>query len=416
MSVQGPFYGGIRYGSHGEACAARRADYAALIALGLNYTHSAHLVGVSKRTGKVWRNGRTRTSGRNEQPSLPTGKDWYRRFLCELNDDTHPRYLSFDQRLQISRLRQQGLSMRQIAQHLDVSASTISRELDRNKLDASGTYNPCTAQRATTERRKRARARKCDQPQLWDQILARLRKRWSPEQIAADLRRCFPDNPGMNPCTETIYQAIYIQAKGQLGKELKTLMRQGRTRRKPAALARSPRTRFRDPMIMISQRPASVEDRTIPGHWEGDLIIGANGKSAIGTLVERSTRYAVLLHLPTSHTALALNEAIIRKMSRFPADIARSLTWDQGSEMAHHQHIADALDIDVYFCDPHSPWQRGSNENTNGLLRQYFPKSTDLSIWSQDHLDAVAQELNDRPRKTLDWDTPATRMQHLLTH
>lgn len=340
MTIDGLFYGGVQYRSHGEALAARRADYAGLIQLGINYTRSAHLVGVSKRTGKVWRNGRTRATGRNEAPSLPTGKSCYRRILCDLEDNIHPRYLSFEQRLRIGQLHQEGLSIREIARRLNRSPSTISRELRRNSFQQSGLYNPCTAQRASIQRRQRSRSRTCDNPQLWEHILTRLRRRWSPEQIAADLRSCFPDNPAMTPCPETIYQAIYIQAKGTLRKELASLMRHGKTRRRPA-LSRTTRPRFRDPMIMISDRPATVEDRAIPGHWEGDLIIGKADKSAIGTLVERTTRYAVLIHLPKDHSAQALNQAIAQKMSCFPTELTKSLTWDQGAEMARHQHITN---------------------------------------------------------------------------
>ena len=198
------------------------------------------------------------------------------------------------------------------------------------------------------------------------------------------------------------------------GKEIASLMRQGRTRRRPAVYSRQVRPRFKDPMVMISQRPASVEDRAVPGHWEGDLIIGAKGRSAVGTLVERSTRYTLLLYLPNGHSAAEVQDAVIAKLAGLPDSLRLSLTWDQGSELAQHRKIASRLGLEVYFCDPHSPWQRGTNENTNGLLRQYLPKGTDLSVWSEGELDVIAGELNDRPRKTLDWDTPRERFGVLL--
>lgn len=211
----------------------------------------------------------------------------------------------------------------------------------------------------------------------------------------------------MNASTETIYQAIYIQAKGQLKRDIAQQLRSGRTARRPRRPAGARKPRFREPMVMISDRPPEVEDRAVPGHWEGDLITGAANKSAIGTLVERSSRNVILLHLPDGHDSGKVQEAIVRKMARLPKLMRNSLTWDQGSEMALHGEISVALDMDVYFCDPHSPWQRGTNENANGLLRQYFPKGTDLSVYPEEYLDAVAEELNDRPRKTLGWRKPS---------
>ena len=218
----------------------------------------------------------------------------------------------------------------------------------------------------------------------------------------------------MNPCVETIYQSIFIQATGTLRKEITSLMRQGRTLRRPDAHSRQTRPRLKDPMVMISERPASVEDRALPGHWEGDLIIGAKGRSAVGTLVERSTRYTLLLYLPNGHTAADVQDAIIDKLADVPHSLRLSLTWDQGSELAQHRKIASQLGLDVYFCDPHSPWQRGTNENTNGLLRQYMPKGTDLSLLTETDPGAIADQLNERPRKTLNWDTPKQRLELLL--
>lgn len=215
---------------------------------------------------------------------------------------------------------------------------------------------------------------------------------------------------------ETIYQALYLQARGGLKREVQAAVRTGRTRRKPRRDPSRRTHRFNDPMVMISSRPAEVEDRAVPGHWEGDLIVGAHGRSAIATLVERTTRYTMLVHLPgSSHDATAVRDGLVRTVQTLPPHLRGSLTWDQGTEMARHKQFTMATGMPVYFCDPTSPWQRGSNENTNGLLRQYFPKGTDLSLHSPEDLEHVAQELNGRPRKTLDWDTPAERLRDLLT-
>ena len=213
---------------------------------------------------------------------------------------------------------------------------------------------------------------------------------------------------------ETIYQSLYVQGRGALRRELASCRRPGRALRKPRRRAEERRGRIPG-MVSISERPAEVAARAVPGHWEGDLIIGKGSASAIGTLVERATRFVLLLHLPNRHGALEVQEAMITAMSRLPATLRRTLTWDQGSEMANHATIADATGLDIYFCDPHSPWQRGSNENTNGLLRQYFPKSSDLSVFPADYLDYVATQLNRRPRKTLSWKTPAEALDELLS-
>ena len=225
----------------------------------------------------------------------------------------------------------------------------------------------------------------------------------------------FPDDEQMRVSHETIYQSLYIQARGGLRREVKEALRTGRTRRKTHRNPEERRPRFRDPMVNISERPAEVEDRAVPGHWEGDLITGAHNQSAIATLVERSTRYVMLVHLPGNHTAETVRDGLIKTMSTLPAHLRGSLTWDQGVEMAKHKAFSIATDMDVYFCDPHSPWQRGSNENTNGLLRQYFPKGTDLCRWDDQDLQAVAVTLNSRPRKVLGWRTPAEVYQEQLT-
>ncbi|MBR7673541.1 IS30 family transposase, partial [Streptomyces daliensis] len=229
------------------------------------------------------------------------------------------------------------------------------------------------------------------------------------------LRRHFPHRPEMHVVHETVYQTLYVQGRGQLRRELAGALRSGRARRRPHRQANCRQPRFTDPMVMISERPAEAAERAVPGHWEGDLIIGKDSGSAIGTLVERSTRYVMLLHLPTDHTAASVRDALTQTAQKLPQHLKRSLTWDQGAEMAAHRSFTLATDIPVYFCDPASPWQRGSNENTNGLLRQYFPKGTDLSVHTREHLDAVATQLNRRPRKTLGWETPAERLHKLLT-
>ncbi len=213
---------------------------------------------------------------------------------------------------------------------------------------------------------------------------------------------------------ETIYQALYVQARGGLKREIQAALRTGRTRRKHHQSGEQRTSRLVDPMVMISERPPEIEDRAVPGHWEGDLITGAYNQSAIGTLVERTTRYVMLVHLPNDHTAETVRDGLINTISALPAHLRGSLTWDQGAEMAAHKTFTLATEMQVYFCDPASPWQRGSNENTNGLLRQYFPKSTDLSAYGPEDLEHVAQELNGRPRKTLGWDTPAERLRDLL--
>jgi|tagenome__1003787_1003787.scaffolds.fasta_scaffold20775221_1 IS30 family transposase len=331
--------------------------------------------------------------------------------------DIDGRYLTLLEREQIADLRRAGRSIRQIAAELGRVPSSISREIRRN-CDEHGRYLPHAAHRAAARRRPRPKpAKLVANRQLASWIQEKLRRRWSPQQIAARLRCDFPDQPELWVCHETIYRALYLQARGGLRREVATALRTGRARRRPHRDPAARRPRFTDPMIMISERPAEVADRAIPGHWEGDLIIGADGGSAIGTLVERTTRYLLLVHLPGGdRTAEAVRDQLIPTITTLPAQLRRSLTWDQGSEMAAHRSFSIATDMPVYFCDPASPWQRGSNENTNGLLRQYFPKGTDLSAHTPEHLTAVAIELNGRPRQTLNWRTPAEALRDLLDH
>jgi IS30 family transposase len=250
---------------------------------------------------------------------------------------------------------------------------------------------------------------------------------WSPEQISQRLRLDFPEDETMRISHEAIYQALYVQGRGALRRELTACLRTGRALRMPRARSRKQGRAFVSPEIMISQRPAEAADRAVPGHWEGDLILGL-GSSAIGTLVERTTRFTILLHLPrqeqdasvkngsalAGHGAEAVRDAITRAIFTLPEQLRRSLTWDQGAELAQHARLKIDAGVQVYFCDPHSPWQRGTNENTNGLLRQYFPKGTDLNLHNADDLEAVALALNTRPRKTLGWKTPAETLDELL--
>ena len=244
-------------------------------------------------------------------------------------------------------------------------------------------------------------------------VQSKLCVKWSPEQISLYLAQRFPERAEMRVCPETIYQGLYVQGRGHLRADLHQHLRTGRAVRRPRGSSVTKRGKIPN-MILISERPAEVADRAVPGHWEGDLILGSNCRSAIATLVERRTRYVMLVHLPDDHSATAVRDGLLATIKTLPDHLRKSLTWDQGSELAKHAEITLATKMDIYFCDPHSPWQRGSNENTNGLLRQYFPKGTDLSVHSPERLLEVATELNARPRKTLGGITPAIAMQRLL--
>jgi IS30 family transposase len=399
--------------------------------------------------------------------SQPVGTRWFRESggmppfsLAPLSG----RYLSFAEREEIAILRSQRLGVREIARRLGRSPSTISRELRRNAATRSGgfQYRATTAQWHADRKARRPKVAKlAASDKLQDYVQDRLAgmiaaqdgtrlagptvrwngrrhghrqdrrwaASWSPEQISNRLKVDFPDDESMRLSHEAIYQALYVQGRGALRRELVACLRTGRALRVPRARTRVRGKKFVSPEVMICERPAEAEDRAVPGHWEGDLIVGL-GSSAIGTLVERTTRFTMLLHLPrmgdygqprvkngpalAGHGAEAVRHAIASSIVLLPEQLRRSLTWDQGAEMAQHTRLRVDVGLPIYFCDPHSPWQRGTNENTNGLLRQYFPKGTDLSRHSREDLNAVAATLNGRPRKTLGWKTPAEALRDHL--
>lgn len=440
-------------GSTGRPPVARREDqqrFWTVIAAGGSSEEAAVSVGVSPAVGARW----FRNAG-----GMPPSH------LSPSSTPLSGRYLSFTEREEIALLRAQEHGVREIARRLGRSASTISRELRRNAATRSGTFT----YRATTAQWHAARAARRPKPaklatnlELHRYVQDRLEgaivtpdgepipgpevgwkgrrhgrrqhrrwaQAWSPEQIARRLPLDFPDDPMMRISHEAIYQALYVQGRGALRRELTACLRTGRALRVPRARRQGRRNSFIAPELLISRRPAEAADRAVPGHWEGDLILGL-GSSAIGTLVERTTRFTLLLHLPrmaghgeqergkngpalAGHGAEAVRNAIAHTITTLPEVLRRSLTWDQGTEMAQHAQLRIDTGLEVYFCDPHSPWQRGTNENTNGLLRQYFPKGTDLSVHSATELTGVALALNTRPRKTLGWRTPAEALDKFL--
>ena len=401
--------------------------------------------------------------------SQAAGSRWFRQrggMALFMDEPVSGRYLSFAEREEIALLRAQSVGVREIARQLGRSASTISRELRRNAATRGGKleYRASVAQwkaelmarrpktvklvenerlREYVQQRLSGEIRRVDgrvvvgpvaapwkgrnKPRRQDRLWVRA---WSPQQIANRLRVDFPDDESMRISHEAIYQALFIESRGALKRELVACLRTGRALRVPRARAGQRPGGHVTSEVMISQRPAEVEDRAVPGHWEGDLIIGA-GRSAIGTLVERTTRFTLLLYLPRQEGwgveprvkngpalagmgAAAMRDAIAAHIATMPEQLRRSLTWDRGKELAQHAQLRIDTGLQVYFADPHSPWQRGTNENTNGLLRQYFPKGTDLSRWSAEDIAAVAATLNERPRKTLGWKTPAEALNDYL--
>lgn len=334
--------------------------------------------------------------------------------MPKLSSKRADRCLSARDREEIRAGLERGETFAAIARTLGRSTSTISREVNNN--NGRDDYRAWAADRRATEMARRPKVSKLAlEGELREYVIAGLKQRWSPEQISARLVEEFPDRPEMRVSHETIYQSLFVQARGQFRKDLTAYLRSGRAARRPQrAEDEAGRPRGIVGMINISQRPAEIEDRAVPGHWEGDLIMGAHNRSAIVTLVERSTRYVLLARIDGRHDAPTTCTALTKAIAWLPVELRRSLTWDQGREMADHAEFTIATDVAVYFCDPHSPWQRGSNENTNGLLRQYFPKGTDLSSFTQDDLDAVARQLNGRPRKTLMWKTPAEKLNELV--
>jgi IS30 family transposase len=304
-----------------------------------------------------------------------------------------------------------GKSCSAIARELGRAPSTVCREVNAN--GGKGHYQSLRAHQRAWERARRPKPTKlAANPDLLERVVADLEAWWSPEQIMLRLRDEFPGDTTMQVSHETIYKSLYVQGRGELRRELAACLRSGRAQRRPRARIEK---RGQIPnMVMISDRPAEVDDRAVPGHWEGDLIIGKNGKSAIGTLVERTTRFLILLHLPHGRTAEHVRDAMTTAIQTVPESLRRSITWDQGRELVQHAQFTVETGIPIYFCDPHSPWQRGSNENTNGLLRQYFPKGTDLSVHDVATLQAAADSLNGRPRKTLNARTPSERLAELI--
>ena len=372
-----------------------RREFWRLIAAGEQTEAAASVVGVSRTVSTRWF---SQAGGMTP---------------IELHDPSG-RYLSITEREEIA-VWNGHVSVREIGRRLGRSPSTISRELKRNAASDSQ-YRARLAQAHAERRLRRPKVSKLARREaLREYVQNKLGgpQRWSPEQIARRVRMDFPDDEGMRVSHEAIYQALYVQGRGGLRRELSACLRTGRALRWPRRRVDSRRSRIKN-MVMISERPAEAADRAVPGHWEGDLVLGKNSASAIGTLVERTTRFTMLLHLPGGHRAEAVRDVIAATILTLPAHLRRSLTWDQGLELLEHVDLNIATDLPIYFCDPHSPWQRGTNENTNGLLRQYFPKGTDLSIHSAADVADIAAALNGRPRKTLEWKTPAEAFTALL--
>jgi transposase, IS30 family len=318
--------------------------------------------------------------------------------------------LSIREREQILLGIGRGESLSAIARTLGRSPSTITREVNAN--GGCEQYSAWRAHERAREQARRPKPCKLGRGKLAREVTRRLERLWSPEEISRRLPLDYPDEPEMRVSHETIYQSLFVQGRGELRRELARCLRSGRTARRPHGRVER---RGRLPgMVMISERPVEADDRAVPGHWEGDIILGENGRSAVGTLVERTTRLLLLLHLNGDRSAEAVDTAMRKAIKTLPKELWRSITWDQGAEMAKHSEFTVQTDIPIYFCDPHSPWQRGSNENTNGLLRQYLPKGMDLSTVSAGELWQIQRSLNGRPRKTLGYLTPSEKFAELV--
>ena len=367
---------------------------------GLSPAEAAVAAGVSVQGGRNWFLERGGVMPRSLRPAR-----------------VRPR-LTFEQREEIALLKVQGESNASIAREVGCHRSTIGRELAAGATtfpDRLPRYKASVAQAAADRRAERHQPGKlATSPRLHAAVQAGLEEEHSPEQISERLKMDFPNDPEMRVSHETIYKALFVQGRGELRRDLHKRLRTGRALRKPRRAVGERRGKIPD-MVNIAERPGEVEDRAVPGHWEGDLIVGTASRSAIGTLVERTTSFTLLLHLPEGHGADVVAQAMAAAMSRLPQVLRKTLTWDQGTEMTNHVRIAEATGLDIYFCDPHSPWQRAVNENTNGLLRQYFPKGTDLSVYQADYLDHVATKLNNRPRRRLGFHTPAEALDKLLS-
>lgn len=367
-------------------------EYWRLIQAGVGTVEACKIVGIGRKTGYRWR---------AENGGLPPER------LPE--SERSGRYLSLLERQRIATLRERGLSVRAIAARLGRAPSTISRELRRNTLaHDGGVYDGDLAHARAHQRLRRPRTgRLLRDAQLRAEVQAKLELEWSPEQIAAHLRRAWPDRPEWHLCHETIYQALYQGGKGGLSRTLTKKLRTGRPLRKRRRRAHQRTPRFVAPALLIDHRPEAADRRERIGDWEGDLIIGRSSRSAIATLVDRTSRFVRLVPLPNGHGAEAVRDGLIDLLQRLPEAARLTLTWDQGAEMACHHQIEPYLSEGVFLAHPASPWQRGTNENANGLLRQHFPKRTDLSVHTLDDLRAVEDRLNNRPRKALGWQTPA---------
>lgn len=390
---------------------AKRQRFMELRERGWSILAAAREVGVSRTTGNNWSRGyKTYRHGHAVGFVAPLERLAVRSISA--------RFLSQDERIEIADLHHAGFGIRQIAHRLGRAPSTVSRELRRN-AGAAGGYRPFEAHRRAVARRARHHPRRVDSNTRLRSLIAELLgQRWSPQQISRHLRRRFPHDPGMWLCHESIYQAVYqpgspFSRPTPLAPPHRSPLRTGRDHRRAHQHRDRRRPRFEQPMLTIHHRPFQPDDRSEAGHWEGDLIVGKDQGSAIGTLVERQTRTVRLLHLP-QRDGDTLHAALTARMADLPPRLLRSITWDQGTEMARHLTITASLGVPVYFCDSRSPWQRGSNENTNGLLRDYFPKGTDLGAHPLEHLLAVENELNNRPRAVLDDHSPAELFTALL--